>query len=87
MLCNEICKIYQSGCGLVWMCVLWKKEDGSVVIIVLLYQVFGVKVLEQIVSQMCVKKLLMVEDLCDEFDYENFICLVIVLCINCVDLD
>lgn len=36
---------------------------------------------------MCVKKLLMVEDLCDELDYENLMCIVIVLCLNCVDCD
>lgn len=83
----EICKIYQNGCGLVCMCVVWSKEDGVVVISVLLYQVFGVKVLEQIVVQMCNKKLLMVDDLCDELDYENLICLVIVLCFNWVDME
>lgn len=46
ILCVEICKIYENGCGLVCMCVVWKKEDGVVVISVLLYQVLGVCVLE-----------------------------------------
>lgn len=36
---------------------------------------------------MNVKKLLMVVDLCDELDYENLICIVIVLCLNCIKVE
>lgn len=87
ILCVDLQKVYEIGCGLVCMCVVYCVEDGDIVIQVLLYQVFGFKVLEQIVGQMQVKKLLMVVDLCDELDYENLICIVIILCLNWVDVE
>lgn len=73
ILCNDIIKMYVIGWGFLCMWVCFSQEDGDIIIIVLLYQVFGGKILEQIVDQMNKKKLLMVSDLWDELDYENLI--------------
>ncbi|WP_273838208.1 DNA topoisomerase IV subunit A [Providencia rettgeri] len=84
---EDIRKIYQNGRGSVRMRAVWEKEDGNAVITALPHQVSGAKVLEQIASQMRVKKLPMVEDLRDESDHENPTRLVIVPRSNRVDLE
>jgi topoisomerase-4 subunit A len=83
----DLLKIYHTGNGSVRTRACWNKEDGSVVVTALPYQVSGSKILEQIAAQMRNKKLPWVEDLRDESDHENPTRLVIVPRSNRVDLE
>ncbi|MFS1562478.1 MAG: DNA topoisomerase IV subunit A [Candidatus Arsenophonus phytopathogenicus] len=84
---EDIQKIYQTGRGSIRLRAVWEMDDGNAVITALPHQVSGAKVLEQIASQMCAKKLPMVEDLRDESDHENPTRLVIVPRSNRIDLE
>ncbi len=84
---DELVQIYQSGAGAVRMRARYTKDDGDVVITALPFQVSGAKIMEQIASQMQVKKLPMIEDLRDESDHEHPTRLVIVARSNRVDLE
>ncbi len=83
----ELLKIYETGRGSVKARARWEKEDGNVVISALPYQVSGARILEQIASQMRVRKLPWIEDLRDESDHENPTRLVVVPRSNRVDLE
>jgi len=83
----DLLKIYHTGHGSVRTRACWDKEDGSIVVTALPYQVSGSKILEQIAAQMRNKKLPWVEDLRDESDHENPTRLVIVPRSNRVDLE
>ena len=83
----DLLKIYRTGNGSVRTRACWGKEDGSIVVTALPYQVSGSKILEQIAAQMRNKKLPWIEDLRDESDHENPTRLVIVPRSNRVDLE
>ncbi len=83
----EIIETYRSGRGSIRQRACFEKEDGSIIITALPYQVSGNKILEQIAAQMVAKKLPMVEDLRDESDHENPTRLVIVPRSNRVNTD
>jgi DNA topoisomerase IV, A subunit, proteobacterial len=68
---EEIVRIYGSGVGSIRMRARYERENDTIVITALPYQVSGNRVLEQIAAQMAAKKLPMVEDLRDESDHEN----------------
>jgi topoisomerase-4 subunit A len=84
---KDIRAMYKSGAGSVRMRACYEREDGSIVVTALPYQVSGGRVLEQIASLMLAKKLPLVEDLRDESDHENPTRLVIVPRSNRVDVD
>lgn len=63
--------IYETGNGSIKMRATYTEENHQIIIDALPYQVSGAKVIEQIASQMQLKKLPMVEDLRDESDHEN----------------
>ena len=84
---EEIRAMYETGGGSIRMRARWEREDDSLIIIALPYQVSGAKVLAQIAEQMQAKKLPMVEDLRDESDHENPTRLVILPRSNRVDSD
>jgi len=75
---QEITQIYETGHGSLRMRAVYNKEDTSIIVTELPFQVSGSKVLEQIAAQMQAKKLPMIEDLRDESDHENPTRLVIV---------
>jgi len=83
----EIIETYRTGRGSVRQRACFEKEDGSIIITALPYQVSGNKILEQIAAQMIAKKLPMVEDLRDESDHENPTRLVIIPRSNRVNTD
>lgn len=68
---DTIQSIYETGNGSIKMRATYTEENHQVIIDALPYQVSGAKVIEQIASQMQLKKLPMVEDLRDESDHEN----------------
>ena len=84
---EDLLKMYQTGHGSVRTRACWCREDGSIVVTALPYQVSGSKVLEQIATQMRSKKLPWIEDLRDESDHENPTRLVIVPRSNRVDVE
>ena len=84
---TDLLKIYRTGSGSVRTRACWSKEDGSIVVTALPYQVSGSKILEQVAAQMRNKKLPWIEDLRDESDHENPTRLVIVPRSNRVDLE
>lgn len=75
---EEIQKIYIKGNGSIRMRAKYQQEGHHIVITALPHQVSGAKLLEQIATQMQVKKLPMIEDLRDESDHENTTRLVII---------
>ncbi len=83
----DLLKIYHTGYGSVRTRACWSREDGSIVVTALPYQVSGSKIMEQIAAQMRNKKLPWIEDLRDESDHENPTRLVIVPRSNRVDLE
>ncbi len=83
----DLRKIYHSGTGSVRMRACWQKDQGSIVVTALPYQVSGARVLEQIAGQMQAKKLPWIEDLRDESDHENPTRLVIIPRSNRIDID
>ncbi len=82
---EDLREIYASGVGSVRVRACYERENGSIILTALPYQVSGSKVLEQIAQQMSAKKLPWVEDLRDESDHENPTRLVIVPRSNRVD--
>ena len=74
---EELLDMYEKGSGSFRMRARYEKEEGSLIIIALPYQVSGAKVLEQIAQQMQARKLPMVQNLRDESDYENPVRIVI----------
>ena len=74
---EELLDMYEKGSGSFRMRARYEKEESSLVIIALPYQVSGAKVLEQIAQQVQAKKLPMVQNLRDESDYENPVRIVI----------
>ena len=83
----DLAELYRNGNGSVRMRARYERENGTIIITALPYQVSGAKVLEQIAAQMTSKKLPWVEDLRDESDHENPVRLVIMPRSNRVDLD
>nr|WP_298250865.1 DNA topoisomerase IV subunit A [uncultured Halomonas sp.] len=83
----DLRKVYESGRGSVKLRARHVREEGSVVITALPYQVSGAKVLEQIAAQMQAKKLPMVADLRDESTHEEPTRLVIEPRSNRVDIE
>lgn len=84
---NEILKIYETGNGTIRQRAVYEREEDSIIITALPYQVSGAKIMEQIAQQMQAKKLPMVADLRDESDHENPTRLVIEPRSNRVDVD
>ncbi len=84
---QEITQIYETGHGSLRMRAVYNKEDTSIIVTELPFQVSGSKVLEQIAAQMQAKKLPMIEDLRDESDHENPTRLVIVPRSNRINID
>ena len=84
---EHLVAMYENGSGSVRMRARFERENGTIVVFALPYQVSGSKVLEQIAQQMLAKKLPMVEDLRDESDHENPTRLVIVPRSNRVDVE
>ncbi len=74
----EIQEIYKKGRGILRLRARWKREEGSVVIHQLPWQVSGSRVLEQIAKQMRAKRLPMLENLRDESDHEDPVRLVLI---------
>ncbi|QJC33842.1 DNA topoisomerase IV subunit A [Enterobacteriaceae endosymbiont of Donacia provostii] len=68
---DEIYKIYKKGKGSIKLRAIWEIKDNSVIITSLPYQISGIRIIEQITTQMRNKKLPMIEDIRDESDYEN----------------
>ncbi len=84
---EELRDLYKSGNGSVRMRARYERENGTIVVTALPYQVSSAKVLEQIAQQMTAKKLPWVEDLRDESDHENPVRLVIIPRSNRVDVE
>ncbi|MDT8439318.1 MAG: DNA topoisomerase IV subunit A, partial [Wenzhouxiangellaceae bacterium] len=84
---DELLAMYQSGHGSVRQRAVYEREDDSIVITALPYQVSPAKVLEQIAAQMQAKKLPMVTDLRDESDHEHPTRLLILPRSNRVDIE
>ncbi|QJC34658.1 DNA topoisomerase IV subunit A [Enterobacteriaceae endosymbiont of Donacia crassipes] len=68
---DEIYKIYEKGKGSIKLRAIWKIKNNSIIITSLPYQISGIRIIEQITTQMRNKKLPMIEDIRDESDYEN----------------
>ena len=84
---EELREMYETGVGSIRMRARHERENGSIIVTALPYQVSGSKVLEQIAQQMAAKKLPWVEDLRDESDHENPTRLVIVPRSNRIDFE
>ena len=82
---KELQEMYATGSGSVRMRARYEKENGSLVVTALPYQVSGAKVLEQIAQQIHARKLPMVQNLRDESDYENPVRIVITPRSNRID--
>ena len=76
---EEIVRLYETGVAPSACARATRRDQGDIIITALPYQVSGAKVLEQIATQMRVKKLPMLDDLRDESDHENPTRLVLVL--------
>ena len=74
----EIREIYAKGRGVLRVRASFRREERSVVIHELPWQVSGSRVLEQIAKQMREKRLPMLEDIRDESDHENPVRLLLV---------
>ena len=83
---DELLAMYESGHGSVRQRAVYEREDDTIVITALPYQVSPAKVLEQIAAQMQAKKLPMVTDLRDESDHEHPTRLLILPRSNRVDI-
>ena len=84
---EDIRGLYESGRGSIRARAVHERENGSIVITALPYQVSPAKVLEQIAQQMQAKKLPMLTDIRDESDHRNPTRLVLVPRSNRVDCD
>ena len=84
---EEIREVYTTGRGSIRARAVYTRENGSIVVTALPYQVSPAKVLEQIAQQMQAKKLPMLTDLRDESDHRNPTRLVLVPRSNRVDCD
>ncbi|QJC38704.1 DNA topoisomerase IV subunit A [Enterobacteriaceae endosymbiont of Donacia fulgens] len=76
---DEIYKIYEKGRGSIKLRASWEIKDNKVIITSLPYQISGIRIIEQITTQMRSKKLPMIEEIRDESDYENPTRIVIVI--------
>ena len=84
---ETLAEIYETGRGTVRARAIFIIDSGEIIITALPHQVSGAKVLEQIATQMNVKKLPMVVDIRDESDHKNPTRIVIVPKSNRVDTD
>ena len=84
---DDLVKIYKSGQGTIKVRASYIKKDDCIVINTLPFQVSGLKIVAQIASQIRAKKLPLVDDVRDESDHKNPICIVIVPRSNRVDID
>ncbi len=84
---EDIRKVYETGKGSIKARAVYTRENGSIVVTALPYQVSPAKVLEQIAQQMQAKKLPMLTDIRDESDHRNPTRLVLVPRSNRVDCD
>ena len=82
----EIQQIYNSGLGSIRQRAIWDQEDDNIIVTALPYHVSGERIMEQLATQMSLKKLPMVTDARDESDHENPTRLVIVPRSNRIDL-
>ncbi len=76
---DDLARIYMTGSGSLRVRACYEREDETLVVTQLPYQVSGAEILKRIAEQMQAKKLPMVEDLRDESDHENPVRLVIQL--------
>ncbi|QJC37474.1 DNA topoisomerase IV subunit A [Enterobacteriaceae endosymbiont of Donacia thalassina] len=76
---DEIYKIYEKGRGSIKLRASWEIKDNTVIITSLPYQISGIRIIEQITTQMRNKKLPMIDEIRDESDYENPTRIVIVI--------
>ncbi|QJC34254.1 DNA topoisomerase IV subunit A [Enterobacteriaceae endosymbiont of Donacia cinerea] len=76
---DEIYKIYEKGRGSIKLRAVWQIKDNTVIITALPYQISGIRIIEQITTQMRNKKLPMIEEIRDESDYENPTRIVIII--------
>ena len=84
---EEIREMYRKGHGILRLRGTWKREEGTVVIHELPWQVSGSRLLEQIAKQMRAKRLPMLENLRDESDHENPVRLILIPRSSRVDVD
>ena len=84
---EEIQEMYRTGHGILRLRGTWKREEGTVVIHELPWQVSGSRLLEQIAKQMRARRLPMLENLRDESDHENPVRLVLIPRSSRVDVD
>ncbi len=84
---EELKEIYRKGRGVMRLRASFTREDSSIVIHELPWQVSGSRVLEQIARQMNAKRLPMLEGLRDESDHENPVRLVLTPRSSRVDMD
>lgn len=68
---DEIYKIYEKGRGSIKLRASWEIKDNKVIITSLPYQISGIRIIEQITTQIRNKKLPMIDEIRDESDYEN----------------
>ncbi|QJC38285.1 DNA topoisomerase IV subunit A [Enterobacteriaceae endosymbiont of Donacia marginata] len=76
---DEIYKIYEKGKGSIKLRASWQIKDNKVIITSLPYQISGIRIIEQITTQIRNKKLPMIDEIRDESDYENPTRIVIVI--------
>ncbi len=84
---ETLTEIYETGRGTVRARAIFIIDSGEIIITALPHQVSGAKVLEQIATQMHLKKLPMIVDIRDESDHKNPTRIVIVPKSNRVDTD
>ena len=84
---EDIREVYETGKGSIKARAVYTRENGSIVVTALPYQVSPAKVLEQIAQQMQARKLPMLTDIRDESDHRNPTRLVLVPRSNRVDGD
>ena len=84
---ETLTEIYETGRGTVRARAIFIIDSGEIIVTALPHQVSGAKVLEQIATQMHLKKLPMIVDIRDESDHKNPTRIVIVPKSNRVDTD
>ncbi|QJC31805.1 DNA topoisomerase IV subunit A [Enterobacteriaceae endosymbiont of Donacia tomentosa] len=76
---EEIYKIYKKGKGSIRLRAVWEVKNRSIIIKALPHQISGIRIIEQITTQIRNKKLPMIDDIRDESDYENPTRIVIII--------
>lgn len=84
---EEILNLYKTGSGSIRMRATFERENGEIVITALPYQSSGIKIQQQIASQLEAKKLPMLENFRDESDHETPTRLVLFPRSNRVDVE